>query len=113
MADIYAYITHKDGVADDAALELAAAAQKIGAGAAVTAFVSDVVGIDGQTVKPKVYLACGISGSFQHMGGIKGSPFIVAINKNVKAPIFQVADVGIEADILDFLPELTSQVKAL
>ena len=69
------------------------------------------VGTSGQTVKPKVYLACGISGSFQHMGGIKGSPFIVAINKNVKAPIFQVADVGIEADILDFLPELTEAIE--
>jgi electron transfer flavoprotein alpha subunit len=71
------------------------------------------VGTSGQTVKPKVYLACGISGSFQHMGGIKGSPFIVAINKNVKAPIFQVADVGIEADILDFLPELTEAIEEL
>ena len=71
------------------------------------------VGTSGQTVKPKVYMACGISGSFQHMGGIKGSPFIVAINKNVKAPIFQVADVGIEADILDFLPELTEAVNDL
>jgi electron transfer flavoprotein alpha subunit len=71
------------------------------------------VGTSGQTVKPKVYMACGISGSFQHMGGIKGSPFIVAINKNVKAPIFQVADVGIEADILEFLPELTEAIKAL
>ena len=69
------------------------------------------VGTSGQTVKPKVYLACGISGSFQHMGGIKGSPFIVAINKNVKAPIFQVADVGIEADILDFLPDLTEAIE--
>jgi len=69
------------------------------------------VGTSGQTVKPKVYLACGISGSFQHMGGIKGNPFIVAINKNVKAPIFQLADVGIEADILDFLPELTEKIQ--
>jgi len=68
------------------------------------------VGTSGQTVKPKVYLACGISGSFQHLGGIKGAPFIVAINKNPKAPIFQVADVGIEADILDFLPELTERI---
>jgi len=71
------------------------------------------VGTSGQTVKPKVYMACGISGSFQHMGGIKGSPFIVAINKNVKAPIFQVADVGIEADILEFLPELTEALEDL
>jgi len=71
------------------------------------------VGTSGQTVKPKVYLACGISGSFQHMGGIKGAPFIVAINKNVKAPIFQIADVGIEADILDFLPELTEAIEDL
>ena len=68
------------------------------------------VGTSGQTVSPKVYLACGISGSFQHMGGIKGAPFIVAINKNAKAPIFQVADVGIVADILEFLPELTEAV---
>ncbi len=71
------------------------------------------VGTSGQTVKPKVYMACGISGSFQHLGGIKGAPFIVAINKNVKAPIFQVADVGIEADILDFLPELTEAIEEL
>ncbi len=68
------------------------------------------VGTSGQTVKPKVYMACGISGSFQHLGGIKGNPFMVAINKNVKAPIFQVADIGIEADILDFLPELTEKL---
>ena len=71
------------------------------------------VGTSGQTVKPKVYLACGISGSFQHMGGIKGNPFIVAINKNPKAPIFQVADVGIVEDILDFLPELTEKIEEL
>ena len=68
------------------------------------------VGTSGQTVKPKVYLACGISGSFQHLGGLKGNPFVVAINKNPKAPIFQVADVGIETDILDFLPELTDAI---
>lgn len=69
------------------------------------------VGSSGKTVKPKVYLACGISGSFQHLAGIKGSPFIVAINKNPKAPIFRVADVGIVADILEFLPELTNRVR--
>src|SRR5271167_1793753 len=69
------------------------------------------VGSSGQTVKPKIYMACGISGSFQHLAGIKGSPFIVAINKNPKAPIFQVADVGIVADILGFLPELTNKIR--
>ena len=71
------------------------------------------VGTSGQTVKPKVYMAMGISGSFQHMGGVKGKPFIVAVNKNPKAPIFQVADVGIVEDILDFMPELTEAVNDL
>ena len=69
------------------------------------------VGTSGKTVKPKVYLACGISGSFQHLAGIKGNPFLVAINKNPKAPIFQVADVGIVDDILEFLPELTTRIR--
>jgi electron transfer flavoprotein alpha subunit len=69
------------------------------------------VGSSGQTVRPKIYLACGMSGSFQHLAGLKGNPFIVAINKNPKAPIFQVADVGIVADILEFLPELTERVR--
>jgi electron transfer flavoprotein alpha subunit len=69
------------------------------------------VGSSGKTVKPKVYLACGISGSFQHLAGIKGSPLIVAINKNARAPIFQVADVGIVDDILEFLPALTEKVR--
>ncbi|MEH0021225.1 MAG: electron transfer flavoprotein subunit alpha/FixB family protein [Desulfobacter sp.] len=71
------------------------------------------VGTSGQTVKPKVYMAMGISGSFQHMGGIKGNPFIVAVNKNPKAPIFQVADVGIVEDILDFMPELAEAISEL
>ena len=71
------------------------------------------VGSSGKTVKPKVYMACGISGSFQHLAGIKGSPFLIAINKNPRAPIFQVADVGIVDDILEFLPELTNKVREM
>jgi electron transfer flavoprotein alpha subunit len=71
------------------------------------------VGSSGKTVKPKVYMACGISGSFQHLAGLKGNPFIIAINKNPKAPIFQVADVGIVDDILEFLPELTNKVREM
>ncbi len=68
------------------------------------------VGTSGQTVKPKVYLALGISGSFQHMGGVKGAPFIVAVNKNAKAPIFQSADIGVVTDILDFIPQLKDKI---
>jgi electron transfer flavoprotein alpha subunit len=71
------------------------------------------VGTSGQTVKPKVYMALGISGAFQHVGGLKGSPFVIAINKNPRAPIFQVADVGIVDDILDFIPELTERINEL
>lgn len=71
------------------------------------------VGTSGKTVKPKIYMALGISGSFQHQGGIKGAPFIVAINKNPKAPIFKVADVGVVADMLDFVPELTDKINEM
>jgi electron transfer flavoprotein alpha subunit len=69
------------------------------------------VGSSGKTVRPRVYLACGISGSFQHLAGLKGNPFLVAINKNPKAPIFRVADVGIVDDILEFMPTLADRVR--
>jgi electron transfer flavoprotein alpha subunit len=69
------------------------------------------VGSSGKTVKPKVYLACGISGAFQHLAGLKGNPLIIAINKNARAPIFQVADVGIVEDLLEFLPQLTNKIR--
>lgn len=69
------------------------------------------VGTSGKTVKPKVYLALGISGSFQHLGGIKGNPFLLAINKNPKAPIFQAATVGVVADLLELLPVLTAKIQ--
>ena len=71
------------------------------------------VGTSGKTVKPKIYMPMGISGAFQHLGGIKGSPYMIAINKNPKAPIFQVADIGVEGDILDIIPELTEKIQEL
>jgi len=69
------------------------------------------VGTSGKTVQPKVYLALGISGSFQHLGGIKGKPFMLAVNKNPKAPIFQVANVGVVADLMELLPVLTQKIR--
>lgn len=69
------------------------------------------VGTSGKTVKPKVYIALGISGSFQHLGGLKGNPYIVAVNKNPKAPIFQVADVGVVMDLMEFVPVLTEKIQ--
>jgi electron transfer flavoprotein alpha subunit len=69
------------------------------------------VGTSGKTVQPRVYLALGISGSFQHLGGIKGSPWMLAVNTNPKAPIFQVADVGVVADLMDLLPVLTEKIE--
>lgn len=69
------------------------------------------VGTSGKTVKPKVYVALGISGSFQHLGGIKGNPFLLAINKNPKAPIFQAATVGVVADLMELLPVLTEKIR--
>jgi electron transfer flavoprotein alpha subunit len=71
------------------------------------------VGTSGKTVKPKIYMAMGISGAFQHLGGIKGSPFMIAINKNPKAPIFQVADIGVEGDVLDIIPDLTEKIQEI
>lgn len=70
------------------------------------------VGTSGATVRPRVYLALGVSGSFQHLGGVKGGPFMAAINKDPSAPIFNVADVGIVGDILDLVPLLESEIRA-
>jgi electron transfer flavoprotein alpha subunit len=71
------------------------------------------VGTSGKTVKPKVYVAIGISGAFQHIAGMKGAGTVIAINKDPKAPIFSVAHYGIVADLFKVVPVLKEKVKEL
>jgi electron transfer flavoprotein alpha subunit len=71
------------------------------------------VGISGKTVKPKIYIAIGISGAFQHITAMQGSETIIAINKDPRAPIFGVADYGIVDDFLNVIPILKEKVKGM
>ena len=71
---------------------------------------SHQVGTTGQTVSPKLYVACGISGAIQHLAGMKKSDFILAINKDKDAPIGEIADVLVVADVMQFVPVLTQKL---
>ena len=99
---------HLQGVASQLGGMVAASRGAVDAGWVGT---ESQVGQTGKTVRPDLYIACGISGMIQHVAGMEDSQYIVAVNKNADAPIFEYADLGIVTDVNKLLPALVEELR--